>query len=297
MLQSPLQALSAPQLAPFAQARLCLSQEYPREGIAADIPKLKRIEKIPIAFIILPPKNLWLFTQVYDKVFKTMGVERLQVVFLQMVPFLMAIVFHEVAHAFVAKRHGDDTAKSLGRLTLNPIPHIDPIGTLLFPMINMLTGMNLLFGWAKPVPIDYNRLRPYRSGLFLVSLAGPAANVILALFSAMLLVLFWAFVPRDFYLFEPLGEMAKAAIFINYALAIFNLIPLPPLDGSKMVQSFLSYDATRKYESMQAYSFFILLALLWSGGLNILAVPITYLGNLSIGIWVGLLNVVGVPVL
>lgn len=222
-----------------------------------------------------------------------MGLERIQLVFLQMIPFLMAIVFHEVAHAFVARRHGDDTAKQLGRLTLNPVPHIDPIGTLLFPMINMLTGIPLLFGWAKPVPINYNRLKPYRSGLFLVSLAGPAANVILAVLAALFWVVFSVFVPKDFYLYEPLSRMAEAGILINYALAIFNLIPLPPLDGSKMVEAFLSFEQARKMEKLQTYSFFILLGLLWSGALNVLNFPIRYLSALSIEAWALLLGKLG----
>jgi Zn-dependent protease len=227
-----------------------------------------------------------------------MGTDRLQILALQMIPFLAAIVFHEVAHAFVARRHGDTTAEDLGRLTLNPVPHIDPIGTLLFPAINMLTGLPILFGWAKPVPINYNRLRPFRSGLFLVSLAGPAANTILAVLCAFFLVLFSAVLPVDFYLYEPLRGMAYVGISINFALALFNLIPLPPLDGSKMVEAFLSYEATRKFEKLQAYSFFILLALLWSGALNILSVPITFLSNLSIQGWVALftkLGVAGIP--
>ena len=220
-------------------------------------------------------------------------VERIQAVFLQMVPFVMAIVFHEVAHALVAKKHGDYTADKLGRLTLNPIPHIDPIGTLLFPVINMLTGLNILFGWAKPVPVDYNRLKPYRRGLFLVSLAGPAANLVLGFLAALFLVLITALCPPTFYLYEPLRGMAYVGISINYALALFNLIPLPPLDGSKMVEAFLSYNQTRKFEQLQNYSFFILLGLLWSGALNILSIPITFLSNQSIGIWVSLLEKIG----
>lgn len=223
-----------------------------------------------------------------------MDMGRVQILFIQMIPFLAAIVFHEVAHAFMARRHGDTTAQDLGRLTLNPIPHIDPIGTLLFPAINMLTGIPILFGWAKPVPINYNRLRPFRSGLFLVAVAGPAANVILAVLSALCLVLFSLYIPTDFYLYDPLRGMAYAGISINYALAIFNLIPLPPLDGSKMVESVLSSEATRQYEKLQAYSFFILLALLWSGALNILSVPITFMSNLSIAGWVTLFTKFGV---
>lgn len=219
---------------------------------------------------------------------------RFQILFLQMIPFLMAIVFHEVAHAFVAKRHGDNTAQDLGRLTLNPISHIDPIGTLLFPAINMLTGIPILFGWAKPVPINYNRLRPFRRGLFLVSLAGPAANVILGFFCALLLVLLSLFLPAESYLYEPLRGMAYVGISINYALAFFNLIPLPPLDGSKMVESFLSLEATKKYERLQSFSFLILLGLLWSGALNVLSTPITLLSNFSIYSWITLFAKLGI---
>ncbi len=217
--------------------------------------------------------------------------DRLQLVFLQMIPFLMAIVFHEVGHAFIARKHGDNTAKELGRLTLNPIPHIDPIGTLLFPILNMLTGINILFGWAKPVPINYNRLRPYRRGLFLTALGGPGANVVLALICALILVLMSQFMSADFYLYEPLTGMALVAIHINYALALFNLIPLPPLDGSKMVESFMSFEIAQKFERLQAYSFFILLGLLWTGALNVLSGPIMYLTNWSIAIWRMLFNI------
>ncbi len=211
--------------------------------------------------------------------------ERVQLVFLQLIPFLAAIVFHEVAHGFVARRHGDRTAEEMGRLTLNPIPHIDPIGTILFPVLNMVTGMNIMFGWARPVPINYNRLKPYRSGLFLTALAGPMANVIFAVVSALFLVLFASYCPNDFYLYEPLTGMALVAIQINYALAIFNLIPLPPLDGSKMVESFLSFENARKFDRLQTYSFFILIGLLWTGAFNILSYPILFLSNGSIAFW------------
>ena len=205
---------------------------------------------------------------------------------LQMIPFLMAIVFHEVGHAIVARRHGDTTAKDMGRLTLNPIPHLDPIGTVLFPMINMLTGIPLMFGWARPVPINYNKLKPYRRGLFLVALAGPATNMILALLAACLSELLKIYLPHDFYLFEPLTKMAEIAIFINLALGIFNLIPLPPLDGSRMIESFLSLENTRKLEKMQTFSFLILMALLWSGGLNyILGTPVELLAWAFIVFW------------
>ncbi len=217
---------------------------------------------------------------------------RLPVVLSQFIPFMMAIVFHEAAHAFVASRHGDDTAKSLGRQTLNPFPHIDPIGTVLFPLINMITGVNVLFGWAKPVPVNYNRLKPYRRGLFMVSMAGIAMNVALAFLSALLLVILH--VAPEFYLTKPFIEMTKASIAINYSLAVFNMLPLPPLDGSKAIEAFLSLENTIKFERLQSYSFIILLALLFSGVLNLLAYPIGFLSEASVQFWVFILTKAGV---
>ena len=124
--------------------------------------------------------------------------ERLQMLSIQLVPFVMAVSFHEYAHGFIANRWGDSTAKDAGRLTLNPIPHMDPIGTVLFPVINMLTGMNLLFGWAKPVPIDPRRFRKFRPGLFWVSLAGPGMNFLLAIVSAVVFCCLNLWMPQVF---------------------------------------------------------------------------------------------------
>ena len=210
--------------------------------------------------------------------------ERIQVLCIQFVPFMMAVVFHEFAHGYVAHKWGDQTAKVNGRLTLNLIPHIDVFGTVLFPIINMLTGMNILFGWAKPVPINPTRFRKYRLGLFWVSLAGPGMNFLLAILSAFAFCALQAWVPQSFYLHEPLSAMAFVSVTLNYSLGIFNLIPLPPLDGSKIVESFLSYEATRKYEALAQYSFYILMALLLSGALSILSFPIRFMSRLTLGI-------------
>lgn len=200
--------------------------------------------------------------------------QNIQLLSIQMVPFIMAVVFHEFAHGWVASKWGDTTAKDAGRLTLNPIPHLDPIGTVIFPLINMLSGFNALIGWAKPVPIDPRRFRKYRPGLFWVSLAGPGMNVLLAVLSAAVLCSLIRWLPRDFYLSEPLEKMASTSIILNFWLAVFNLIPLPPLDGSKILEAFLSYNATRKYEAITPYSFFILMGLLLSGALTFLNGPI-----------------------
>jgi Zn-dependent protease len=208
--------------------------------------------------------------------------ERLQMLSIQLVPFIMAVVFHEYAHGVIAHRWGDNTAKKAGRLTLNPIPHIDPVGTLLFPIINMLTGMNLLFGWAKPVPIDPRLFKKYRHGLFWVSLAGPGMNFLLAILSAVVFCGIHAWMNPEFYLFEPLVAMAYVSVSLNYALGIFNLIPLPPLDGSKVIEAFLPMETARKYESLSRYSFFILIALLFTGAFTVLSYPIRFCTNLTL---------------
>ena len=210
--------------------------------------------------------------------------ERIQMMSIQLVPFIMAVVFHEYAHGFIAHRWGDNTAKDAGRLTMNPIPHMDPIGTVLFPLINMLSGINLLFGWARPVPIDPRRFKNYRKGLFCVALAGPGMNFLLAVLSSAVYCMIYLWVPPTFYLFEPIIKMTAVSITLNYALGIFNLIPLPPLDGSKIIQSFLSPAATIKYESISRYSFFILMGLLFSGALNVLSVPIRFMSEWTLNL-------------
>lgn len=201
----------------------------------------------------------------------------------QFVPFMMAVVFHEVAHGYMAKLYGDTTAEDAGRLTFNPLPHVDPLGTFLFPVMGMLTGLPVLFGWARPVPINPTRFKKYRSGLFWVSFAGPGMNVILAVFSAAVYCAMLKFVSSDHFLFEPVTLMAQGSVYLNFALCVFNLIPLPPLDGSKMVQSFLSYNATQKYEMLSQYSFWILLALIMTGALGyIVGGPIMKLASLTL---------------
>jgi len=199
--------------------------------------------------------------------------------------FLIAIIFHEFAHGYVASWYGDDTAKDAGRLTFNPVPHIDPIGTLVLPIVMMATGTNFLFGWAVPVPINPNRFRKYRPGLFWVSFAGPIMNFLLANVSAFILMLIMSFMSRDSGFYEPAINMCVSSITLNYALAFFNLIPLPPLDGSKMVQSFLSYQATQKYESISQYSFWILMALMFTGAIQIIAYPIHFFSRGTLWIY------------
>lgn len=214
----------------------------------------------------------------------TEGLQRLGY---QFVPFLLAVVGHEVGHGMMANFWGDTTAKDQGRLTLNPIPHLDYVGTLLFPIINMVSGVNLLFGWAKPVPIDPRRFRKFRPGLFWVAMAGPLSNFILAFLCAFVLCLMVRYVNPNFSLFKELSTMLEVGVFINYGLGFFNLLPIPPLDGSKVIESMLPYPAMQKYEQFAKYSIFILLALMFTGAIQFLNGPIVFLATstLKIAAW------------
>ncbi|HVN97707.1 MAG TPA: site-2 protease family protein [Syntrophorhabdaceae bacterium] len=166
------------------------------------------------------------------------------------IPLLYSIIFHELAHGLVAYKMGDPTAKWLGRLSLDPRRHLDPIGTVALFLVG--------FGWAKPVPVNFANLRPQRLGLILVSAAGITANLILAFFS------FFAMQFAPPYLFEGLSNMGR----INIMLASFNLIPIPPLDGSKILMGFSTRRFQYTLQQIEPYGMFILIGLLLIGALN-----------------------------
>lgn len=173
------------------------------------------------------------------------------------IPLIFAITLHEAAHGFIAKLRGDNTAYNSGRVTLNPVPHIDPIGTLLIPGLMLLSsatvGMPFIFGWAKPVPVDYRNLKNPRVDSALVALAGPVANLLMAVI--------WAIVFTQVSFHPFIKSMAGYGVIINIVLMILNLLPIPPLDGSRIVTSFLSPTAAYKYNQYERYGFIILLAL------------------------------------
>jgi Zn-dependent protease len=179
-----------------------------------------------------------------------------------LVPLVIAIVFHEVAHGLVAKRLGDATAESKGRLTLNPIKHIDPFGTVILPMLLAISHAPV-FGWAKPVPVDYRRLRNPRRDMVLVALAGPGMNLLLALIGTALLAttVMLSGGARD-------GAAAFVAanafnfVLINVFLAVFNLLPVPPFDGGHVVEGLLPKPLAQRFRRIGRYSLLVLMVLL-----------------------------------
>lgn len=190
---------------------------------------------------------------------------------------LLSLTAHEWGHAWVALKQGDDTAYMLGRVTLDPRAHLDPIGSLLFPALAALTGAPVL-GWAKPVPTNPRKYRNYRRGDILVSLAGVAANFVLVLFFTLLvLVLRWAFAlfPAAGETLELFGQMFVRGVFVNVALILFNLLPIPPLDGSHVLYHYLPPKAGASFRQLQPYGMFILWGLVLMGGFRFLG-PIIY---------------------
>ncbi len=186
--------------------------------------------------------------------------------------FLLGIVCHEMGHAYMAMRFGDDTARRSGRLTFNPLAHIDMLGTVILPLIGAIAGFTM-FGWAKPVPVDPRNFKNYRKAIFWVSFSGPGINLALGTLAAFFMAVVVTQVPQDFFFFEPFIAMLKSTVLINYVLAVFNLIPFPPLDGSRMVASFMGYNTMRKYESLQKYSFLFILVLWFTPILRYLLTP------------------------
>lgn len=191
----------------------------------------------------------------------------------QIVILLFSIVFHEVAHGKVALWRGDTTARDAGRLTLNPLPHIDIFGTIIFPLILVLTHSPVLFGWAKPVPINPWRFREAKKDMALVGAAGPASNLLLAIGAGL-------FFRLSFRLLGPANPLSQAlffGVFINLVLAFFNLIPIPPLDGSRIVLGFLPTNAAVQYNRIERYGFIIIFGLLFLGLFQYILFPIVKL--------------------
>ena len=183
-----------------------------------------------------------------------------------LVAFLFSVIVHEVAHGWVALREGDPTAYMLGRLTLNPIPHIDPIGSILVPLVLYMSHAGFLFGWARPVPVNTRNFRKYKRGDILVSLAGIAANLLLAvgfLLLALLCVLVARTIPGAMSVVPVVQAMAMIGIELNLLLAFFNIIPIPPLDGSHVFYYLLPPRLGAAYRDLGRFGMLLLLLILF----------------------------------
>lgn len=187
-------------------------------------------------------------------------------------PVLFAITVHEVAHGWVARYLGDPTAMMLGRLTLNPIKHIDPVGTVLVPAALVLLG-GVIFGWAKPVPITVENLRSPKRDMAFVAVAGPLSNLLMALLWALVMKIALLIAPAAPALAMPLTYMGAAGITINAILLVLNLLPVPPLDGSRVVSSLLPDPVAWKFNRLEPYGLIILLALMVFGILGYVLEP------------------------
>lgn len=196
----------------------------------------------------------------------------IQTICIWAIPVLFAITVHEVAHGYVARRFGDQTAYMLGRLTLNPFKHIDLIGTVIIP-IALLISTSFVFGWAKPVPVDMRNLKNPKRDMAIVAAAGPISNFLMAIFWALIMKLGVVLAQSQMAFGLPLFEMGKAGIIINLLLGILNLIPIPPLDGSRVVSSFLPTKAYYAYNRIEPYGFFILLGLMFAGAFKYVIGP------------------------
>lgn len=211
------------------------------------------------------------------------AVRKLSVAF---VPMLLGMVCHEVAHGWVAYKNGDPTARNLGRLTLNPLPHIDPMGTLMFVLTALASPF--IIGWAKPVPVNPRYFKDPRRGMMLVSVAGPATNFLLAILFAIGFRLAASGMGSPGTTQEFLLAMCRAGVWINLALCWFNLMPVPPLDGSKIVAGILPPHLAYKYLSIERYGLIIVMILLASGLLGMVVWPLMELSADLISALIGI---------
>ena len=188
--------------------------------------------------------------------------QTLQTILIYALPVLFSITIHEAAHGYAARHFGDHTASMLGRITLNPLKHIDPVGTILVPaLLYFSTSGAFLFGYAKPVPVNFNNLRNPKRDMSWVALAGPASNLVQALlWLALFIVLIGVGVEERFFL-----QMAKGGVLVNLVMWAFNLFPLPPLDGGRILVGLLPYRSAATLSRVEPYGFFIVLALVLSG--------------------------------
>lgn len=205
----------------------------------------------------------------------------MQTIAVYAIPVLFAITVHEASHGYVARMFGDNTAYVLGRVTLNPVKHIDPIGTIILPL-GMALFTPFIFGWAKPVPVDWNSLRNPKRDMIWVAAAGPGVNLAMAVLWAILFsVLKMAGVQERFFY-----EVAQAGVSVNLVIMALNLLPIPPLDGGRIVAGLLPRDLSNAYSRIEPYGLFIIVGLLVTGALSVVLQPLLALGAAIVRIFV-----------
>ncbi len=195
-------------------------------------------------------------------------------VFIEFTVLLFSLTVHEMAHAWTADRLGDPTARLRGRVSLNPLVHADPIGTVLFPLVARVTGAPLI-GWAKPVPVNIRHLKRPQRDYVLVAAAGPASNLVLAIASSLALMIL-PISPQtlgEANVSVPAAALLSQAIQLNVLLAVFNMIPIPPLDGGNVLSGLLPYRLAVRFNQVRPYGFLLLYALMFSGGFNLIVGP------------------------
>lgn len=205
----------------------------------------------------------------------------MQAIAVYAIPVLFAITVHEASHGYVARMFGDNTAYVLGRVTLNPIKHIDPVGTIAVPLgMVILTGF--MFGWAKPVPVDWSSLRRPKRDMIWVAAAGPAVNLLMAIAWAIIFRVLQMFGVEERFFFE----VARAGIQVNLVFMALNLLPIPPLDGGRIVSGLLPRQLSNAYSRIEPFGLFIIIGLMVSGALSFLLRPFLAIGEAIVGIFV-----------
>lgn len=212
----------------------------------------------------------------------------IQTVAVYALPVLFAITLHEAAHAYAAKYFGDSTAYQMGRMSLNPIRHIDPFGTILIPvLLYFATSGAFLFGYAKPVPIDFGRLRKPKRDMAWVALAGPAANFLMALLWMTFSILLGVVQVNEVFF----ARMAEAGVLVNLVMFAFNLFPIPPLDGGRILTSILPYKYAYKFAQIEPYGFFIVMALVMLKVLHFWLMPVMFVSIAALRLLVSPLTI------
>lgn len=216
------------------------------------------------------------------------GLSTPQLVSVLILPVLFAITVHEVAHGWMARRLGDPTAQRLGRLTLNPLKHVDPMGTVLIPFLLVVLKTGFLFGWAKPVPVTWENLRHPKRDMAIVAAAGPVANLLMALFWGLIVKISLVLPATAVWASKPMLYMGLGGIFINVLLMTFNLLPLPPLDGGRVAVGLLPGPWAWRLARIEPYGFFVLLALMMTGLLWVVVGPVADFAARAVALLTGL---------